>query len=96
MDNKGREDQRILDVVQAYHSLLDTDAGRVVLYDLMDRGFFTTSTLAADPQQTQRNEGRRDLVCYIMSRLDQNPEEIRKFLEEQNQQRKEYQDEDIY
>ena len=96
MDRKGKEDQRILDVIKAYQETFSTEAGQLVLYDLMERGFFLKTTLQLGDQrhEVERKEGRRDLVCYIMSRLDQNPEALRKFIETQNENRKEYQDEE--
>jgi hypothetical protein len=69
-----RRGRQLLDILRdkallhgAYQRLFDSSDGKIVLRDLMKKGFVTTSTFVAnDPHQTALNEGSRRLVLSIL------------------------------
>jgi len=63
----GKEsDQRSIDLVRAYGRLFETEDGQTVLYDLMEKGHFLSPTHDDVKHAADRNEGKRELVLYIL------------------------------
>ncbi len=65
------------EVCLAYQEVFATDAGHVVLADLMRRfGYTRTSTLVeGSPDRTALNEGQRTVLVHIGRQLDLDPKE---------------------
>lgn len=59
--------QKQLDLERAYDRLFKTEDGETVLYDMMKRGYFLSPTMGATPQISDRNEGQRELVLYVLA-----------------------------
>ena len=78
------------DTIKAYQSFFESDDGKVVLYDLMERGRMFTSTLGSTPMETSRNEGQREMVVYILEQVGRDIEAIHEFTEQQKESKKEY------
>lgn len=77
---------RNLDVLKAYHRFFDTVEGQAILYDLMEKGCFVR------PCVDQIDEGKRQLVLYILENINRDVSELEKFIKDQENQRKEYLD----
>jgi len=78
MDDKQKEIARQkASLVQDYLQLFDSDEGKRVLLDLMDKGHILkpTSSTSGDRHSTL-NEGKRELVLYIMDMVTYDVEDI--------------------
>jgi len=67
---KRRQDQREVDLVRAYQSFFESADGKSILYDLMDKGFFMKPTFEEKVHGSERNEGKRELVLYIVHKMN--------------------------
>ncbi len=71
------------ETLKAYHRLFDSPDGEKVLNDLIRSTYFFQSSVATNkdgieqPHMTFFNEGRRDVVCSILTALNKTPEYIR-------------------
>ena len=98
MDNENTENTDLIqrqaqhqaDLIESYKKFFDTEDGKVVLYDLMKKGYFLSSTLGPTPIETHRNEGMREIVVYILEILEKNPEDLREFIKEGSDTEQEY------
>ena len=72
--------KRTLGLLKDYGSVFDTPEGEIVLYDLMKQGCVLRPThVPGDKSASDKNEGKRELVLYIMYMLNVDPQ---KFLEQ--------------
>jgi len=63
-------------VVTSYKKLFDTPEGKTVLYDLMKKGFMLQPTHDDDRSKNDKNEGKRELVLYILTTLETDPNRL--------------------
>ena len=66
-----------LDLVKNYRYVFNTPEGKAVLSDLMNQGFVLKPT--HDPKSSEaglKNEGKRELVLYIMAQLNVDPVQL--------------------
>lgn len=73
--SKAQKIQSYLDVFTG------SEAGQEVLLDLMEQGFILQPTFDSNGMQADRNEGKRELVLYIMDMITYNVEDIMKILD---------------
>ena len=97
MDNEKVIDansQAEIDKINAYKSFFESADGQIVLYDLMEKGYFLSPTLAdsGDQYATARNEGMRELVVYILSEMKRDARQIYSFIKHNEDNKGEYHD----
>jgi len=85
-----KKDQRVLDRINSYGQVFSTEAGKTVLYDLMEKGYFLNPTMAKDPYESARNEGQRELVLYILTQLNRDPKQVYDFIMQKLKEQEEY------
>lgn len=78
MDDKQKEIARQkASLVQDYLQLFDSDEGKRVLLDLMEKGFILKPTASSlGDRNSVLNEGKRELVLYIMDMVTYNVADI--------------------
>jgi hypothetical protein len=54
-------------LIQDYIRVFSTVEGQNVLKDLMEKGYLLRPTYSSDPYEAARNEGKRELLLYILS-----------------------------
>ena len=59
-----------------YKEVFATEAGKVVLDDLMKSNYFFTSTQTGDSHETSFNEGRRSVILAILNYVSLDIEKI--------------------
>lgn len=83
-----------LSLIGSYSRFFSDGDGQAVLYDLMNKGFFIKPTFDQNSELSARNEGRRELILYIIEMLNADSEKLMKFIEQQEKERTNYDDED--
>ena len=78
---KDPQAKKQLGKLKAYQDLFNDPNGEKVIQDLMTRFGMKTSTFNTDPYVTAFNEGQRNVVLYILTRMNLDINEIRKQLE---------------
>jgi len=70
-----KRSQRTADIIKAYKHIFNSKEGQVVLYDLMNNSNFLRPTYSSKcPNvQTHLNEGKRELVLYILTKFQTDP-----------------------
>jgi len=75
--------------MRAYKEVFESEAGKIVLEDLMKSCHFTMSTFDKDPYETHFNEGARSVVLRIIrttnASMDQLNEMLRRLEEERDE-----------
>lgn len=75
------------ELLQAYKEVFNSPNGKLILHDLMSEGHFIspTHTKRDSVNETLINEGKRNLVLYIICQFKTSPELIMKFFKEAEQ-----------
>lgn len=72
-----------LTVLSAYSKVFASEAGKVVLHDLIDAGgIFRVSYVQDDSYGTAFNEGTRSLLLHVLAKLKLKPQDVEKFYDE--------------
>lgn len=67
-----------IDLLNSYKKLFSTDDGIKVLSDLMKKSCILASThVPGDPYSSANNEGKREMILYILQVLETEPEKMR-------------------
>lgn len=77
---------RQVDRVIDYKEIFGSVAGKKVLYDMMKAGNMLQSSFDKDPHEMAFNEGQRNMVLRILTLLKTDPMELRKFIQEREEQ----------
>jgi len=77
---------RQVDRVIDYKEVFGSSAGKSVLYDMMRAGNVLQSSFDKNPQEMAFNEGQRNMVLRILTILKTDPLELRKFIQEREEQ----------
>lgn len=56
---------------ETYKTLFTSEAGKLVLKDLENQGFFNITTATMEPHFMWVNEGRRQMVLYIKEMMEE-------------------------
>lgn len=78
-----KQGQREIKLIDSYKTMFSGDDGKKVLYDLMKFCHFLHNSYDPNPHKTSFNEGKRDVILYILSILGQDIDKIMKFVEQQ-------------
>ena len=65
MESKDKNKERVA-LVQNYIKVFETDEGRKVLKDLMEHSYLLQPTFDPHESMAGRNEGKRELMLYIL------------------------------
>lgn len=86
-----QDDSKPLAVVkiESYKRFFDSEDGKTILYDLMVYGNFVAPTYNPDPQKTPLNEGRREVILYILEQCNRDIADIVSFIAQQEEVRRE-------
>lgn len=88
MSKQGRTTEEAqVSLLESYQRFFGDGDGQDVIYDLMGVGFFLKPTYDPDPMVAARNEGRRELILYILEQCNRDVKELVKFIEEQEKSR---------
>ena len=79
----------VIQKIEAFQRFFDSEDGRTILYDLMTYGNFVSPTYDPDPQKTPLNEGRREVIIYIIEQCNRDIGDIVSFIEQQEETRRE-------
>jgi len=72
-----------IDLLNCYKRVFETDDGKKVLNDLIKKSCFLMSThVPGDPYSSANNEGKREIVLYILKVLETKPEMLRERIEQ--------------
>jgi hypothetical protein len=74
--------QKQLDIVLKYKRIFDSEEGKAVLLDLMEKFHVYGGTYTPDPYNMYFREGERSVVRHIISAVDMDYEAFRKTLKE--------------
>jgi len=66
--------------IQEYLSVFDNDEGKKVLLDLMEKGHILKPTTGLNDRESIINEGKREMVLYIMDMVTYDVETIMKLV----------------
>ena len=80
--------------IQDYLDVFGSEKGREVLLDLMEQGFVLKPTAGATIQDTALNEGKRELVLYIMDMITYDMNDLIDIIGNTTKKRKETQNEE--
>lgn len=81
MTKKGRA-AKAKDLVNAYKTVFNSDQGQVVLWDLMKNANLLCKQYAGDVNELLLNEGKRELVLLILAKINTDPSDLIKRMEE--------------
>ena len=82
--------QQRLDLIKAYKNVFDTEEGKTVLYDLLKAGHMIKPTYADKVHEADRNEGKRELVLYILTMMETDEKRLVEMMQESQQEEKLY------
>lgn len=83
---KSKKSVKQVDKIIDYQLVFGTEAGKLVLHDLMLNNHLLSPTMDKCPYETAFNEGKRNAILRIMTILKQDPSELMKFLEEREEE----------
>ena len=66
---ENAQEKYLEELEQAYNRLFRTDDGVKVLDDLKRVGFFLDTTINENPNITNWNEGQRNMVLHILTKI---------------------------
>jgi hypothetical protein len=95
---KKTDKQKKISLIQDYIAVFSSDEGQNVLKDLMEKGSLLKPTYADNDRLSLLNEGRRELLLYVLHNLSYDVSSILELMDEsQNEKRekKNYEDEDF-
>ena len=73
---------RKVDIINSYKRVFDSEDGNTVLNDLMKKGYILRPTHAGDDiAASNKNEGKRELVLYIMTKLNMDADKLKTQIE---------------
>ena len=85
------QSQYYIDTVESYKKVFATEDGQAVLYDLMKKGYFLSSTFDRTcPEVSPRNEGMRELVVYILETIKKEPKKVLELINNNEDKEKDY------
>ena len=67
--------------IQTYLDVFTNEKGREVLLDLMNQGFILKPTAADTAHESALNEGKREMMLYILDMVTYNVEDIMDILD---------------
>jgi hypothetical protein len=62
--------------VKDYQAVFSSEEGKLVLYDLMKEGCMLKPTHSKDRLENDKNEGKRELILYILKMLNTDPSKL--------------------
>lgn len=66
--------------IQTYLKVFDNDEGKEVILDLMAKGHILTPTTGQSDRESALNEGKRELVLYILDMITYDVDDIMKII----------------
>lgn len=69
-------------VVRAYREVFNSEAGKIVLEDMMKSFYTLSSTFDPNPHEMAYREGERSVVIRILKTINTDPFQLRQRLEE--------------
>jgi len=88
--SKQKSSQRIVDLTRAYQSVFSSDEGKLVLFDLMEKGYFLAPTFEKEMHGAERNEGKRELVLFILRQCNMNMSNVMELIKEEENNKETY------
>lgn len=86
MDKVKSNKYKPSELVADYKLIFESEAGERVLYDLMKKCHFLHTSYDGDINSMVFREGERNVVNYIMTMLKQDPLEIKKLIDKQEEE----------
>jgi hypothetical protein len=82
-DKQVKQARKQVTTIRDYRQVFSSQAGKRVLHDLMSaHHMLGTSFVVKSELETVFNEGQRNVVLRILAKLNTNPEELEKHIEE--------------
>jgi len=81
MTKKSKID-KASDLVRLYHKIFKSEEGEQILFDIMNHCGMLDATFTSNAGKMAYNQGKRSVCVYILSRLDTDPREFRRQMEE--------------
>ena len=78
------------DLVSDYKLVFNSESGQRVLYDLMKVGHFMGPSYQGDIHDCIFAEGERNVVNYIMTMMKQDPVQLKKMIDKQEEEELNY------
>jgi hypothetical protein len=78
------------DLVADYKLLFESESGQRVLFDLMKVGHFMTTSFQGEVHDCVFREGERNMVNYILTMLKQDPVELKRMIDKQEEEELNY------
>ena len=66
--------------IQQYLEVFDNDDGKAIVLDLMEKGYILKPTTGKTERESILNEGKREMVLYIMDMLTYDVDDIMGFI----------------
>jgi len=79
---KERVANQAKDLVNAYKTAFATDEGQIVLWDLMKNSNMLCKHYSGDVNTMLLNEGKRELVLSILAKINTDPVDLLKRIQE--------------
>lgn len=86
MDKVKSNKYKPSELVADYKLIFESEAGERVLYDLMKKCHFLHTSYDGDINSMVFREGERNVVNYIMTMLKQDPSQIKKLIDKQEEE----------
>lgn len=85
MDKRTKEvAKKQISLLQAYQDVFSSREGHIILQDLMKNHHVKGSSFNPDPYVTAFNEGERNVVLRILTKLNIDMKELQKRMEEKD------------
>lgn len=79
----SKKDQAEIDLLNTYQRFFQSEDGKTIIYDLMKKGYFLRPTLGKSPEESSRNEGQREILLYILAKINEDPAKLLNFILDQ-------------
>lgn len=80
--------EKKVSLIQDYIKVFSTPEGENVIKDLMEQGYLLTPTYAGDDVKSALNEGKRELVLYILHHLSYDVQSLLGLIDESKNQKR--------
>jgi hypothetical protein len=84
--------KRQVDLIKAYNEVFNSEHGQIVLFDLMDRSYLLRPTHdeGNDIVHSHKNEGKRELMLEILTKVETNSLQLITYIRKQKQHKEQY------
>jgi len=84
--------EREVKIARAYQKVFSTKDGELVLFDILEQGYFLRTPPTADGHQLALVQGRREAAMAILSQTKINISKLRELIDNQEKEKEDFYD----